>query len=133
MGKALATWYSKATHPERHEVNVYTVRENTGLPTETVGVQQIRVTSPRFTVTGSQLSCGSSLSQIRKQFYGLTYIAHYRANGHNVFLYDAVEQGIAFEIRGQDSTCVGIAIHPKHSPLAARYLPVHQNLEYLKQ
>jgi hypothetical protein len=134
MGKSLSTWYSKGSGANRHQVNVYTVREKTGTPEETVGVRQVRITSPVFKLANEGLKVGSTLPQIRNQFPEVTAIAYYAPKGKPaVYIYDATGQGIAFEIAGPDSVCVGITIHPKNASATDTYLPVHPELVYLQR
>ncbi|MFB9863365.1 hypothetical protein [Rufibacter immobilis] len=132
MGKSISTWYSKGTGKERHRVDVYTVRENTGTAEEVVQVKQVRVTSPNFMVAEKQVRVGSTLAEIRNGFPAVQAVASYKpGNAPQIYLYDAPAEGISFEISGPDSTCVGIAIHPKDQNIASTYLPIYPNLQRL--
>ncbi len=134
MGKSISTWYSKENAAQKHQLNIYSVRERTGLPDETVRVHQVRITSPQFTLAENHLKTGSTLAQIRNHFPQVTPIAYYTPQGQQrAYVYDAAEQGIAFEITGPDSVCVGITIHVTGSGATERYLPVHEGLVQLNQ
>ncbi|WP_066837025.1 hypothetical protein [Rufibacter ruber] len=134
MGKSLSTWYSSANGGKREELNVYTVREKTGTPQETVGVHQVRVTSSAFKVMPSGLSTGSTLPQIREAFNRVRPLAHYQYQGRQrAYLYDATGEGLAFEITGPDSTCVAIILHQKGKEVTSAYLPIHEDLVKLHQ
>jgi len=132
MGKALSTWYSQDSG-QRRELNVYTVTKKTGTPQQTVGVEQVRITSPAYTVAETDISVGSTLPQIRKHFPQARPIAYVEQEQQKIIVYDAPAQGIAFEIAGPDSSCVGITVHPTGSGAADAYLPIHPNLVRLKQ
>ncbi|GAB2552401.1 putative periplasmic lipoprotein [Rufibacter soli] len=135
MGKALSSWFSyQKDSTILHRVDVFTVREHTGMPDETVGVNQIRITSPRFSLQGHQLQVGSTLANLRPQFPGIRPVAYYLGEEKKrVYVYDAPTQGIVFEINGSDSICVAISIHAKGQEIKGRYLPVHPNLVNLNE
>ncbi|AMM50531.1 hypothetical protein TH61_04175 [Rufibacter sp. DG15C] len=133
MGKALLTWFSKSSKAPRQEVTVYTVRENTGMANEQVGVRQVRITSPEFTIPDNYLKTGSSLPQIRKVYPSAKAVAYYLVPGNDrVYVYDVQHQGIAFEVSGADSVCVAITIHPKGKGVQEEYLPLHPDIKLLQ-
>jgi hypothetical protein len=98
MGKAWLTWKGRRDeHNNATELNVYTTYRDNTMKEKTV--QQIRTTSSSFS-TANNIHVYSSLENIQQQFPLLKKTASYNEEGRQVFIYDAVEKGIAFEIAG---------------------------------
>lgn len=134
MGKAKQTWYSAATDSPRHQVDVYTVRQRTGEPDEVVEVDQVRVTSPSFTIPRMRISPGSRLTKIQQYFPNLQAVAYYPTPKQGrVYVYDDRVGGIAFELTGPDSVCVGITVHPKGRGVEQAPIPLQDGMVRLRQ
>lgn len=132
MGKALFFWLSKSANTPNHMVAVYFAR-NMGVGNENLLTRQVLVTSPRFT-TSDGISTGSTMAEIRQQYTPLKPLGYYPGKQQErVYIYDAAEQGIAFEITEADSTCTAIAVHKKGESISSTYLPIHQNVTWLNQ
>ncbi|MEJ7611055.1 MAG: hypothetical protein WKF88_07740 [Ferruginibacter sp.] len=122
-GSSVLSWYSnlpgKAADSTENSIKIVT-KIISGKQEETNRVKQMRVTSSFFKTAG-QAGVGSTIVFIKMQFPSLkkatgSYTAQ---NGGNVTVYDAVKEGIAFEIGGL-TKCIGITVHKpgeKVSPL----------------
>ncbi|WP_266203154.1 hypothetical protein [Pontibacter kalidii] len=122
MGKALLFWLDGP-----HYVAVYTVSDFGGTD-ERPKVKQVQVNSPRFQ-TPDSIGTGKTLAQIRQQYGNLKPLAYYRnERQQQVYIYDAQQQGIAFEVLLPDSILTAITIHPKGENLADTYLPLHPDM-----
>jgi hypothetical protein len=126
MGKAWLTWFSKVSDTiTGNELNVYTTYRDNEL-TEKV-VRQIRITSDEFK-TPDGLSTGKLLSDIQKTYPNLKSIGSYDSETPNpVTVYDAVDEGIAFEI--EKGRCVGIIIHEKGRKVSEEYITFHPDMK----
>jgi hypothetical protein len=126
MGKAWLTWFSKVSDTVTgNELNVYTTYKDNEL-TEKV-VRQIRITSDEFQ-TPDKLSTGRSLSEIQKIYPDLKSIGSFDLETPNpVTVYDAVDEGIAFEI--EKDRCVGIIIHQKGRKVSEEYITFHPDMK----
>jgi hypothetical protein len=126
MGKAWLTWFSKVSDTiTGNELNVYTTYRDNEL-TEKV-VRQIRITSDEFK-TPDGLSTGKLLSDIQKTYPNLKSIGSYDSETPNpVTVYDAVDEGIAFEI--EKDRCVGIIIHEKGRKVSEEYITFHPDMK----
>jgi hypothetical protein len=126
MGKALLFWLNGA-----HYVAVYTVSDFGGTD-ERPKVQQVQVNSPRFQ-TPDSIGTGNTLDQIRQKYEQLKPLAHYRnEQQQQVYIFDARQQGIAFEVTLPDSLCSAITIHPKGENVTNTYLPLHPDMTRLE-
>lgn len=124
MGKAWLTWKGKET--KQTKLQVYTTYKDTSMRERTV--QQIYTTSPHFK-TNTGLHVGSELAVIKTGFPDLKKTAVYTESGTPVELYDAIAEGIAFEIKR--SVCAGIIIHKKEQRADAVYIMLHPNMKRL--
>ena len=122
MGKAWLTWFGRQETAPVSELNVYTTYKDRSLTTKTV--QLIRTTSPQFR-TGDGIGVQSLLTAIGKSFSTLHYVASYKNNrsGKSMSLYEAVGQGIGFEISQEDNKqqCTAVMIFDKGSNLLQSY------------
>lgn len=125
MGKAWLTWFSKVSDTVTgNELNIYTTYKNNELNEKVV--RQVRITSDEFK-TSEGLSTGQSLDDIRKVFPNLEPSGKYDIETPNpVSLYDAVDDGIAFEV--EKNICVGIIIHEKGKKVSEVYLSFHPDM-----
>lgn len=133
MGKALSFWLSKSAQEPRHYLAIYFTRSTANSPQ--MLARQIRVNSPRFTTPEDTLRTGSPLKKIRKQHPQLRPIGFYThpQQQYQVYIYDAPEAGIAFEVRTTDSTCTAITVHQKGEEMTNTYLPLHPDITWLNQ
>lgn len=129
MGKAWLTWYGKK--PDEHnnvtELNVFITYKDTSMQVQTV--QQVRTTSSFFR-TENDLHVYSDLDTIQSKFAGLTKAATYTdSSGRNIIIYDARQQGIAFEITAQpQKICIGIIVHTTGIRVTQTYLSLHPDM-----
>src|ERR1044072_1386022 len=126
MGKAWLTWYGKKPdeHNNKTQLNIYTAYKDTSMREKTI--QQIRTTSSFFE-TKNGLHVYSSFRDIKKQFPGIKKVATYTDEGRAIIVYDAQQQGIAFEIvsANDQEICTGIIIHQKGVKVTKTYISLH--------
>ena len=130
MGKAWITWYSKNRdeHNNKNELNVYSAYADNDMRLRTV--QEIRTTSSFF-VTPDDIHVYCALPVIQKK-YVVHKAAQYKSNdGRTIIIYDAKQQGIAFEIvsAANQNICVGIIIHEKGKDVNDIYLTLHPDMK----
>ncbi|OKL41216.1 hypothetical protein A3841_15480 [Pontibacter flavimaris] len=131
MGKALSFWLSKQEGEPQHYVAVYTVADFGGTD-ETPRVRQVQVTSPQFQTTDS-IGTGKPLPEIRQKYGNLKPLAYFQnEQQQQVYIFDARQQGIAFEVTLPDSLCSAITIHPKGENVTKTYLPLHPDMTRLE-
>lgn len=132
MGKAWLTWYGKKPdeHNNKTQLNVYTAYKDTSMRAKTV--QQIRTTSSFFETAGG-LRVYASLSDIKQQYPKLKKVAVYMDDGRKIDVYDAQQQGIAFEIvdANQQQICTGIIIHKSGVKVTQVYISLHPDMKVL--
>lgn len=131
MGKAWLYWQGKRDeHNNTTELDVYTAYEDSTMREKTV--QQVRTTSSQF-ATANHIHVYSSLEEIEQKFPEIKKIAFYNEDGRNLLIYDAVEQGIAFEIAKANNQliCTGIIIHEKNKPVTEIYIMLHPDMKRL--
>ncbi|HEX5152500.1 MAG TPA: hypothetical protein VFW07_13715 [Parafilimonas sp.] len=123
MGKAWLTWYGKKDeHNNKTELNIYTTYKDTSMQEKTV--QQIRTTSSFFS-TENNVRVYSSLNEIKKAFPAIQNLNKLQGSNRNIFLYDDVQNGIAFEIAdaNDQKICTAITVHIKGKKVADIYIP----------
>ena len=132
MGKAWLTWYGKKPdeHNNKTQLNVYTAYKDTSMRAKTV--QQIRTTSSFFETAGG-LHVYASLNDIKQQYPTLKKAAAYTDDGRKIDVYDAQQQGIAFEIvnANQQQICTGIIIHKSGVKVTQVYISLHPDMKVL--
>jgi hypothetical protein len=131
MGKAWLTWNGKRDeHNNATVLNVYTSYKDNSMREKTV--QQIRTTSMAFH-TPESLHVYSSLDDIRQHFPGVKKVAEYTDDDRPISLYDAKEDGIAFEIANasDQQICIGIIIHKKRQAATDIYIMLHPSMKIL--
>jgi hypothetical protein len=129
MGKAWLTWKGRRDeHNNATELNVYTTYRDNTMKEKTV--QQIRTTSSSFS-TANNIHVYSSLENIQQQFPLLKKTASYKEEGRQVFIYDAVEKGIAFEIAGANNQqiCTAIIVHEPNKDVTQIYIMLHPGMK----
>jgi len=123
MGKAWLTWYGKKDeHNNKTQLDIYTTYKDTSMREKTV--QQIRTTSSFFS-TDNNVHVYSSLNEIRKAFPAIQKLNKLPDNNRDIFVYDDVQSGIAFEItetNGQ-KICTAIIVHIKGKKVSDIYIP----------
>lgn len=131
MGKAWLYWYGKRDeHNNATELDVYTTYKDSSMREKTV--QQVRTTSSQFS-TANHIHVYSSLEEIEQKFPKIKKVAFYNEDGRNILIYDAVEEGIAFEIAKANNQhiCTGIIIHEKNKPVTEIYIMLHPKMKRL--
>ena len=131
MGKAWLTWKGKRDeHNNATQLDVYTSYKDNSMREKTV--QQVRTTSSQF-ITADNNHVYSSLEAIEKEFPEIKKAASYNEDGRDIFIYDAVEKGIAFEIvRANDQqVCTGIIVHEKNKDVTQVYTMLHPGMKRL--
>jgi hypothetical protein len=132
MGKAWLTWYGKKPdeHNNKTQLNVYTAYKDTSMRTKTV--QQVRTTSSFFETAGG-LHVYADLNDIKQQYPTLKKVAVYTDEGRKIDVYDAQQQGIAFEIvnANQQQICTGIIIHKSGVKVTQVYVSLHPDMQVL--
>lgn len=125
MGKAWLTWFSKVSDTVTgNELNVYTEYKDNELKEKVV--RQIRITSDEFK-TRDGIATGMPLDGISKIFPAIKLIGKYdTTTDYPVSVYDAVDEGIAFET--ENSICTGIIIHKKGQPVTEEYITFHPDM-----
>jgi hypothetical protein len=123
MGKAWLTWYGKKDeHNNKNELNIYTTYKDTSMQEKTV--QQIRTTSSFFSAENN-VHVYSSLSEIKKAFPAIQKLNKLPDNNRNIFIYDDVHNGVAFEIAdaNDQKICIAIIVHIKGKKVSDIYIP----------
>ena len=123
MGKAWLTWYGKKDeHSNKTELNIYTTYKDTSMREK--AVQQIRTTSSFFS-TENRVHVYSSLNEIRKAFPAIQKLSKLPGDNRNIFMYDDVQSGIAFEIAdaNDQKICTAIIVHIKGKKVSDVYIP----------
>lgn len=131
MGKAWLTWYGKKDeHNNQTQLNIYTAYKDTGMRERTV--QQIHITSSYF-ATENDIHVYSALTEIKNVFPQIQKVAQYKDEGRDIVIYDAVQQGIAFEIAGanKQDICTGIIVHEKTKKVTDTYVMLHPDMQKL--
>lgn len=125
MGKAWLTWFSKVSDTVTgNELNIYTEYKDDEMKEKVV--RQIRITSDEF-LTADSIHTGKSLDDISKIFPKIKLIGKYDTTTPTpVSVYDAVDEGIAFET--ENNICTGIIIHPKGRPVSEEYITFHPDM-----
>ncbi|MCR8561517.1 hypothetical protein KXD93_27935 [Mucilaginibacter sp. BJC16-A38] len=119
MGSALMTWYNK------HDTSGYKISifaaHNFGAKNEAVAhIRKILTTSPAFK-TAEGLNPGMPLSEYSRHFK-LTPAGGFTTNGGGkIKVYEAKEEGIAFEIDSVSNTGIAIVVH-KPNDTSATYI-----------
>ncbi|RZJ29672.1 MAG: hypothetical protein EOO48_06950 [Flavobacterium sp.] len=126
MGKAWLTWFSKVSDSVTgNELNIYTEYKDNEM-TEKV-VRQIRITSDEFK-TAEGIGTGKSIDAISKIFPSIKMVGKYDTETNfPVTLYDAVDDGIAFE--AENNVCTGIIIHQKGRSVSEVYISFHPDMK----
>jgi len=123
MGKAWLTWYGKKDeHNNKTQLDIYTTYKDTSMREKTV--QQIRTTSSFFS-TDNNVHVYSSLNEIRKAFPAIQKLNKLPDNNRDIFVYDDVQSGIAFEIADANGQkiCTAIIVHIKGKKVSDIYIP----------
>ena len=123
MGKAWLTWYGKKDeHNNKTQLDIYTTYKDTSMREKSV--QQIRTTSSFFS-TDNNVHVYSSLNEIRKAFPAIQKLNKLPDNNRDIFVYDDVQSGIAFEIADANGQkiCTAIIVHIKGKKVSDIYIP----------
>lgn len=126
MGKAWLTWFGKKRdeHNNATELNVFVTYRDSSMTGKVV--RQIRTTSSSFRLRDS-LHVYASLPSISQSFPEIKFTGSYKEGKRSFRIYDALDQGVAFETvtaNGQ-TLCTAILVHVPGVPLTAVYFPIH--------
>ncbi|MEZ0006586.1 hypothetical protein ABH942_001956 [Flavobacterium sp. 28YEA47A] len=124
MGKAWSSWYSK--DGKKNELNIYTTYKDSEMKEKVIRL--IRITSPEFK-TEEGISTGSTLNTIQNSYPKLVITGKYKDVGESVEIYDAIDSGVAFEIK--KGNCIGIIVHETGKKAADEYITFHPDMERL--
>jgi len=122
MGKAWSSWYSK--DGKKNELNIYTTYKDSEMKEKVIRL--IRITSPEFK-TEDGIATGSSLKTIQSDFPKAVLIGKYKDTGESVEIYDAIDSGIAFEIK--KGNCISIIVHETGKKATDEYITFHPDME----
>ena len=125
-GSAVLSWYrnlpGNAADSNINSIKVLT-KAISAKQEGTNRVKQIRITSSFFKTLG-QAGIGSTIVFIKMQFPSLKKAtgSYINNNGSTVTVYDAVKEGIAFEI-GSLTKCIAIIVHKPGEKAAPLWVP----------
>ncbi|MCX2574842.1 hypothetical protein [Pedobacter sandarakinus] len=129
MGKAWGIWYgSKMENGDTDEIAIYSSYKDTTMHVK--DVKQIRITSPKYK-TQDGFTVGRTTSETKNKFPGMALASSYlTATKDTVQIYDAKQEGIAFEfLRGKG---VALTIHPPNQSVNNTYLTLHPDWKILE-
>lgn len=129
MGKAWLTWnLPRDEHNNATVLNVYTTYADSSMKEKTI--QQLRTTSAAF-ATSKGIHVYASLDEIREQFPTVKKLAAFNEDGRDIAIYDAVNEGIAFEVAqaGNQQICTGIIVHEKQQKVTDIYIMLHPQMK----
>ncbi len=127
MGKSVSIYKNKENGSE---FKIYFIT-NMGEPDEAPRAKLFHTNSSFFS-TENNLRIGSNLEEIKKYFPDLKHLAVITIDKESLQLYDAVKEGIAFEINSEN-ICKGITLHLGGEVLQPTYLPFYQSFELIKK
>jgi hypothetical protein len=132
MGKAWLSWIGKKRddHNNQTRLDIYTTYADTTMRSK--AVKQIRVTSSFFK-TKEGLGVYSGLVVIKQHHPGLKAIGSYREDGRSFAIYDAISEGIAFEIvkAGNEEICTGVIVHQPGVRVTDVYIFLHPDMKLI--
>lgn len=119
-------WFSKPTG-KGIDTALNTIMVYTAAATKTAAkkIKYIRVTSPHYK-TPEKVSSGSTLTFIKMNFPAIKNnpLTYKDKNGTEVLIYDAVNDGIAFEIN-EATKCAGITVHEPGKKASETYISLN--------
>ncbi len=126
MGKAWAVYYSRnASNMVRDSGRFLAIYLERDRPDEAVGmrVKQIRVNTASFRAN-NDIKVGSPLKKIKEIYPGMTRAGIYvdTITHTRYYLYDAVRNGIGFEVNTNTNTCTAITVHAPAEKITGTYL-----------
>ncbi|NRF40854.1 hypothetical protein [Pedobacter foliorum] len=127
MGKSWGIWYLRdSTDTKKGELSVYSSYKNNSMSTK--DVKQIVVSATNYR-TDKGLRIGVSLDEIKAVFPDVKKAAVYlnTAKKDSLVVYDAENEGIAFDVRnkGDHFFTTAITVHPKNVSVNSTYLTIH--------
>jgi len=129
-------WFSaptgKGTDTSMNSITLYAPGKSTAKGEEGK-VKSIRVTSPYYK-TAEKVSCGSTLTFIKMHYPSLknSTLAFKDKTGSQVLIYDAVNDGITFEIN-EATKCAGITIHEPGKKASETYMSIYGEIVKMKK
>lgn len=132
----LMSWFSKPTGKAGDtSLNSITVFAS-ATPSAKAGegkIKHIRITSPYYK-TPEKVSCGSTLTFIKMHYPSLknSSLAFKDKTGGDVLIYDAINDGIAFEIN-EATKCAGITVHEPGKKALEIYTSVYGGIVKTKK
>ena len=134
--KAMLQWFSKPTgkgiDTTVNRITVFTTG-NAGSKVEAQKIKHIRVTSP-FYKTAEKISYGSTLTFIKMHYPSLknSSLAFKDKTGSEILVYDAINDGIAFEIN-EATKCAGITVHEPGKKASETYISIYGEAVKMKK
>jgi len=127
MGKSWGIWYLRdSTDTKRGELSVYSSYKDSTMSSK--DVKQIVVSATNYR-TDKGLRIGVSLDEIKAVFPNVKKAAVYlnAVKKDSLIVYDAEEEGIAFDVRnkGDHFFTTAITVHPKKVSVNSTYLTIH--------
>jgi hypothetical protein len=127
MGKSWGIWYLRdSTDTKKGELSVYSSYKDSTMSSK--DVKQIVVSATNYR-TDKGLRIGVSLDEIKAVFPNVRKAAVYlnAVKKDSLIVYDAEEEGIAFDVRnkGDHFFTTAITVHPKKVSVNSTYLTIH--------
>lgn len=127
MGKSWGIWYLRdSTDTRKGELSVYSSYKDSTMSTK--DVKQIVVSATNYR-TDKGLRIGVSLDEIKAVFPDVKKAAVYfnTVKKDSLVVYDAEEEGIAFDVRNRSDHffTTAITVHPKNVSVNSTYLTIH--------
>lgn len=127
MGKAWMTWLSEHG-TAKEELNIYTTYKDSEMREKVVRL--VRVTSSEYK-TKDSLGSGNLMADLQKSFPEIKAVAKYKnpTTKNEVTIFDAIDQGIAFE--AEKDRCTAVIIHESGQKVTDHYLTLHPEMTRL--
>lgn len=128
MGKAWGIWHLKGG-----DISVYSsYKDSTATGKD---IKQIAVSDTIYQ-TKEGLGRGATIEKIRSVFPAIQRVVSYVHQGtaDTLYVYDEVQQGIAFDMvrKGDVYVSTAITVHPRNIPANSTYLTIHPGWEPLQ-
>lgn len=134
MGKSWGIWYLRdSTDTKKGELSVYSSYKDSTMSSK--DVKQIVVNATNYR-TDKGLRIGVSLDEIKAVFPNVKKAAVYvnAVKKDSLIVYDAEEEGIAFDVRNKADHffTTAITVHPKNVSVNSTYLTIHPGWDKIK-
>ncbi len=126
MGKSVSIYKNKENNTA---LKIYFIT-NMGEPNEAPRAKLIHTNSSFFSIE-NHIGVGSNLEDIKKYYPDLKHLAAITIEKDSLQLYDAIKEGIAFDIDSKN-ICRGISIHVPGETFRPTYLPFYDSFKLIK-